>query len=53
VDKRTIETITIEYQEFKDDRHCASFNAARARTVEIARLLARSDPGSYLNRSAR
>ena len=52
VDEKAVETIAIEYQEFKDDRHRASLSAARARTVEIARLLARSDPGSCFGRSA-
>ncbi len=35
-----VETIAIEYQEFKDDRHRQSVHSARTRTVELARRLA-------------
>ncbi len=34
-----IETIAIEYQEFKDERHKGSVEAARASTIEAARRL--------------
>ncbi|MBB3034625.1 FMN-dependent NADH-azoreductase [Alteriqipengyuania lutimaris] len=35
-----IQTVAIEYQEFKDERHRKSVETARERTVEIARHLA-------------
>ncbi len=37
VDAATIATIAIEYQEFKDERHSASVDAARVRAVDLAR----------------
>lgn len=40
VDARTIETVAIEYQEFKDARHDASVESAKEKTVAIARRLA-------------
>ena len=40
VDETAIESIAIEYQEFKDDRHRASIDQARARTAALARRLA-------------
>ena len=36
-----IEFVAIEYQEFRDDRHARSILDARARTIELARQLAR------------
>jgi FMN-dependent NADH-azoreductase len=39
-DSDAIETAVIEYQEFKDDRHRLSLEAARAETVKIARQTA-------------
>ncbi len=41
VDRDMIETVAIEYQEFKDARHEASFAAAEAATIAIAERLAR------------
>jgi FMN-dependent NADH-azoreductase len=35
-----IDTIAIEYQEFKDDRYTASFKAAEQRTHDLAVTLA-------------
>ena len=35
-----IETVAIEYQEFKDDRHAQSVARAKERTGEVARALA-------------
>lgn len=40
VDRETIETVAIEYQEFKDKRHTASIAKAEADTVAIAKRLA-------------
>ncbi len=40
VSQENIETITIEYQEFKDDRHEASVQSAEARTRDLAVKLA-------------
>lgn len=40
VDARDIDTVAIEYQEFKDARHRQSVETARARTSELARQLA-------------
>lgn len=42
VSSKAIETVTIEYQEFKDDRHRTSVTEAQTRTAEIARRLASS-----------
>ncbi|TXL73342.1 FMN-dependent NADH-azoreductase [Vineibacter terrae] len=46
VDARTIETVAIEYQEFKDDRHYRSVEAAKRKTREIALRLGSSWPVS-------
>jgi FMN-dependent NADH-azoreductase len=40
VDRETIETVAIEYQEFKDERHEASIAKAEADTIAIAKRLA-------------
>lgn len=40
VDARDIDTVAIEYQEFKDARHRQSVETARARTSELAALRA-------------
>ncbi|MBV6656628.1 MAG: NAD(P)H-dependent oxidoreductase [Devosiaceae bacterium] len=41
VDRTTIETVAIEYQEFKDQRHARSIAKAEAATVEVAERFAR------------
>jgi FMN-dependent NADH-azoreductase len=40
VDRDTIETVAIEYQEFKDERHIASLAEARATTTLLAERFA-------------
>ncbi|WP_425061707.1 FMN-dependent NADH-azoreductase [Qipengyuania sp.] len=50
--KASIDTIVVEYQEFKDDRHRASWEQASKATIELATRLA-SDFGSLQSGTTR